>query len=391
MIEHLLEDANNISGDIISWRRKIHENPEILFDLPVTLSFVQEKLQEFGYTPQVVGRAGICATAGNSGKTILLRADMDALPMEEKSGLPFASKNGYAHTCGHDIHTAALLGAAKLLKKYENKLCGTVKLVFQPCEEGLYGMQDLLDNGILENPRPDAAFALHVTGNKTGLLGIQKGYAGASCTPFQITIKGVGCHGAAPHMGVDPINVAAHLIVSLQTINSREVAPDEMLVVTVGMIQGGNASNVISDSCSISGTIRASNELTSKFAAKRLLEISDSVAKTFRAQADVCMNVSVPPMINDPVLAEDICRYVDELIGSGTTWAIPPMTGSEDFSLLCSHIPSVLGWFGAGGPSGTPLSNHHPGIIFDEKAIPLMSSVYAYCAAKWLSEHALDN
>lgn len=365
----------------------MHENPEILFELPQTLAFVEEKLRSFGYCPDKIGQAGLCVTVGPPGKTILLRADMDALPMEEKSDLPFASRNGYAHTCGHDMHTAALLGAAQLLKENEAQLNGTVKIIFQPCEEGLGGMQDLLDHGLLENPKPDAAFALHVIGEKTGTLGIRPGYAGASCDPFHITIEGVGCHGAAAYMGVDPIQTAAHLITALQVLNSREVAPDEMLVVTVCMVHGGDAPNIIPDRCTLSGTIRTANQKTRAFAVSRVQEIAKTVAETFRAKATVSIDVGVPPMINDPTLAVALSQYADILLGQGSVWEIPAMTGSEDFALLCDHVPSVLGWFGTGGAAQSPYSNHHPAIIFDEDALPLMAAVHAHCATAWLSQH----
>lgn len=389
MSNDFLAAAQKNAPELIKIRRTIHQHPEIGFDLPKTLSLVEGELKSLGYAATRVGRAGICVTAGRPGKTILLRADMDALPMEEKSGLEFASTNGNCHSCGHDIHTTSLLGAARLLKDCEEGLAGTVKLMFQPCEEGLGGMQDMLDNGLLENPAPDVAFALHVINEKTGSVGIRRGYAGASCASFTITLKGVGCHGAAPYLGVDPINAAAHLITALQVLNSREVAADKMLVLTVCTVHGGDAVNIVPDECTISGTIRTADNEVRQFAMTRLREIADSVAITFRARADIIINEGVPPMINEPTLSDAVSAYVDEVLGEGSAWQIPAMTGSEDFALLCDHMPSVLGWFGTGNADeGYPHGNHNSAVVFNEDAIPMMSAVYAHCASRWLEDNS---
>ncbi len=383
-----LTKARSIESQLIEWRRYLHQNAEICFDLPLTTTFVKSKLQEFGYEPKTVGKAGIVVTAGNIGPVILLRADMDALPIREESGLPFACTNGNCHACGHDFHTTALLGAAKLLKEYEDRLQGRVLLVFQACEEGLDGMQDLLDHGLLDDPKPQAAFAMHTIQEKTGSAGIHRGYAGASSDVFTVTITGLGTHGAVPDQGIDPINVAAHIITSLQALNSREVAPDDMLVVTVCKIQGGSAHNIIPNTCTLGGTIRTANKKVRQFATKRLAEICQSVAATFRATAEVTYEGGVPPMISDPEFAGKCARYVDETLGCQASWAIPPMTGSEDFSLLCDHMPSVICWFGTGGQDeGYMHRGHHPAVTYNEQALHQMAAVYAGCAARWLAEH----
>ncbi len=388
MTETFLAKAAAMQEDLIHWRRILHQNPEIGFELPKTLAFVEDKLREFGYTPMRLGCAGIVVPAGKTGKTFLLRADMDALPMEEKSGLPFASTNGNCHSCGHDIHTASLLGAAKLLKEQEQELAGTVKIMFQPCEEGMGGMKDMLACGLLENPKPDAALAFHVIGEKTGSVGIRSGYAGASCDTFEITINGVGCHGAATYLGVDPINITAHLVTALQVLNSREVAPDQMLVVSVCTIHGGDAPNIVPDFCKISGTIRTADNTVREFAKKRVAEIANTVAATFRATAHVEMRDGAPPMINDTDLCSKLTMYINDILGEGTVWEIPAMTGSEDFSLLCESIPTVLAWVGTGNAEeGYPYNNHHSAVTFNEQAIHKISAAYAGCAARWLADN----
>ncbi|MEL7623846.1 MAG: M20 family metallopeptidase [Clostridiales bacterium] len=383
-----LKAAKAIEPQLIEWRRCLHQNAEIGFDLPLTTTFVKSKLREFGYEPKTVGKAGITATVGKPGPVILLRADMDALPITEESGLPFACTNGNCHACGHDFHTTALLGAAKLLKEYEDRLPGMVLLVFQACEEGLDGMQDMLNHGLLDDPKPQAAFAMHTIQEKTGTAGIHRGYAGASSDVFTITVTGLGSHGAVPERGVDPINAAAHIITSLQALNSREVAPDQMLVVTICKIQAGSAHNIIPGTCTLGGTIRTADKTVRQFATKRLVEISQGVAAAFRATAEVKYEGGVPPMISDPAFAGECAGYIDEILGYQASWQIPPMTGSEDFSLLCDHLPSVLCWFGTGNQDeGYKHSGHHPAVTYNEEALHQMAAVYAGCAARWLAEH----
>lgn len=385
-----LKRAEELKPELVAWRRTLHANPEIGFELPETTKFVWEQLCAMGYTPFHVGKAGIGALVGKPGKTFLLRGDMDALPMREESGLPFASQNGYAHTCGHDIHTSALLGAAKLLKEAEAELQGTVKLMFQPCEEGMGGAQDMVDAGILQNPRPDAALALHVVNEPLGTAGLRPGYACASCDTFTLAVHGIGCHGAAAYMGVDPLLAAANIILALQALNSREVAPDEMLVLTVCMLHGGDAPNVIPDTCVLRGTVRTAKEEVRIFAKKRLEEIARAASAVYRAQCDVEWSpYCVPPMVNDPALAQDVSFMIDALLGDGTAWEIPAMTGSEDFSVVGLSIPSALVWFGTGSKEENyPYGVHHPKVTFNEDAIPQMSAVYAYCAARWLDDQA---
>jgi hippurate hydrolase len=382
-----LQAAKTLEPQLIEWRRYLHQNAELGFDLPLTTAFVKSKLQAFGCQPKTLGKAGITAIIGKAGPVLLLRADMDALPMTEESGLPFACANGNCHACGHDFHTTALLGAAKLLKAYEDRLRGRVLLVFQACEEGLDGMRDLLDHGLLNEPKPQAAFALHTIQEKTGSAGIQRGYAGASSDVFTITVTGLGTHGAVPQRGVDPINAAAHIITALQTLNSREVAPDDMLVVTVGKIQGGSAHNIIPGSCTFGGTIRTADNTVRRFATRRLAEIAQGVAAAFRAKAEVTYEGSIPPMINDPALADECAGYIDETLGYPAVWPIPPMTGSEDFALLCDHVPSVLCWFGTGNQDeGYKYGGHHPAVTYNEAALHQMAAIYAGCAARWLAK-----
>ena len=385
-----LKRAEELAPELISVRREIHQNPEIGFELPRTLHFVWEKLEAMGLNPEAVGQAGIAVNIGKQGgKTILLRADMDALPMKEETKLPFASENGYMHACGHDIHTTALLGAAQILKEREAELKGQVKLIFQPAEERMTGAQDMVEAGILNNPKPDAALALHVVHGPSGTAGYAKGNACGSSDLFRIKVIGKGGHGAAPHMNVDPIHAACHIVIALEGINSREVHPASMLVMTVCMIHGGTAPNIMPREVVLEGSIRTMDNEVRSFAKKRLEEIAMGVAAAFRADCQVTFeNKGIPPMVNDEGLTSEIAGYIDDLLGEGTAYEMEPMTGSEDFSVISQEIPSALFWFGTGDENeGYLYGVHDPRVTFNENSIHKMAAVYAEAAVRWLKKH----
>ena len=244
-----------------------------------------------GYNPIRCGKSGLIAIAGGKkeGKVFLIRGDMDALPIKEETDLDFASNNGCMHACGHDMHTAMMLGAAKILKKYENEINGTVKLMFQPAEEIFEGSQDMIENGLLNNPKVDAALMIHVMSNtpfKPGTVIVSSpGVSAPAADYFEIKIQGSGCHGSMPNTGVDPINVAAHILLALQEINARELSVTDKAVLTIGTLNSGNIANVIPDTAVMGGTVRTYNEETRKFIKTRMTEISEGIAKTFRSQS----------------------------------------------------------------------------------------------------------
>src|SRR3712207_1027846 len=247
-IDHMnyWERAKEIKDEIISYRRELHSNAEVGMDLPFTTEFVMKTLKSFGYEPKRIIDSGVVATVGNGGKPcILLRADMDALPMTEESCLNFCSKNlGSAHTCGHDLHAAMLLGAAKMLKENEQSINGTIKLMFQPAEETFQGAKAMIDAGVLENPHVDRALAFHV-GAGNAPVGIcaynDKGASMFSSTGFKINIKGKGSHGATPHESIDSINIAVHIYLALQELIAREINPSTPALITIGQLSGGSA------------------------------------------------------------------------------------------------------------------------------------------------------
>jgi hippurate hydrolase len=388
-LNQILRKSKDIENEIIEYRRFFHQHPEIGFDLPQTLQRVKEILMEFGIQPEIIGKSGISVILGKPGKTFLIRGDMDALPLHEDTDLPYKSVNGSMHACGHDIHTSALLGAVKILKENEAELEGTVKFMFQPAEETLFGARDMIEHGILENPKVDAAMALHVVNKPSGTVGCAKGFACASSDVFKIVITGKGSHGAASYMGVDPINVAAHLHLALQALNSRETHPDDMVVITIGRISAGSAPNIIPETAELEGTIRTMNPQTRAFMKKRLIEIAESVSATFRASCEIHFHGDgVPPMFNNEILATEVMGYIDDLLGEGTAYDMPRMTGSEDFARVSEIVPSVILWVGTGSKEeGYPYGVHHPKVTFNEDVIHKISAIYAECALRWLQVH----
>ena len=313
-----MEKAKLMKEDIVGYRRDIHENPEVGAELPKTKAYVMNKLREFGYEPKEICESGIVAIIKGSkpGKTFLLRADMDALPIEESTECSFKSNNGCMHACGHDMHTAMLLGAARLLKENQDKIEGTVKLVFQPDEEGFTGAKKMLKAGVLKDPKVDAAMAMHVfSGAPSNSVLCGLGTTIAGCNRFRIIVNGVGCHGAMPDLGVDPINIAAHIYISLQEIISREISATKPAVVTIGKFVGGEAANIIPGEVIMEGTIRSLDKEVGEFIFNRIKDIVEHTAKMFRGESKLVELSSVPPLSNDNDLAKEITSYVEDVVG----------------------------------------------------------------------------
>ena len=398
---NLYEEANILNDELLSWQRHLHENPEIGMNLPDTTAFVMKKLREMGYEPKEICQSGVLAIAGGKipGKTFLIRGDMDALPMAEETGLPHESKNGYMHACGHDFHTSMMLGAAKLLKRHEDEIKGTVKLMFQPAEENLQGAKAMIEAGILENPAVDAAMMIHVFADipfKVGtVLFPGSGPVGTTSDWFHIKIKGKGGHGSTPHLTIDPLNAAAHIYTALAEINSREIDPVKMAVVTVGEMHGGSTGNIIPDTAFLQGTIRTFDNDLREFIKKRVIEIAEGTAKAFRCKADVRLFNSCPMVNNDKFLSEALVKYNMEMLGpevvldyESENGEAHRMNGSEDFAYVGEKVPSVLvKLIAQGNEGGTNFPHHHPKVMFDEKVLPTGVAVYANSAIEWLKNH----
>lgn len=396
----IMHEALALQAWLTEHRRWLHAHAEPGFALAETKEYVRRQLVEMGYEPKDCGRAGLVALAGGKkdGKVFLLRADMDALPMGEESGEEFSCPSGKAmHACGHDLHTAMLLGAAKLLKEHESEIDGTVKLMFQPSEETFEGAKDMIKNGVLNAPIPDAAAMIHVTAAsplKAGsIIVCGPGVSNAAADYFTIRVQGKGCHGSTPQNGVDALTVAAHILLALQNIHAREIASSEEAVLTIGTIQGGTASNVIADTAVMGGTIRTFDENIRAFLKERMEAITAGTAATFRATATVEYGSGCPTLVNDPALVSQVSGYLKELLGNEALTAkdlgiAVRGGGSEDFAYISQELPSVMLALSAGEPSrGYVYPQHHPKVHFDEAVLPTGTAAFVHMALRWLEEN----
>lgn len=389
-----LERANQLVPELVENRRHFHRHPEVRNELFETVKYVKAQLEDMGYQVQEICQCGLVVLAGGKkpGKCILIRGDMDALPMPEDTGLEFSSENpGAMHACGHDLHMAMLLGAAKLLKEHEDEIEGTVKICFQPNEETFGGAKAMIEAGVLENPHVDAAFAIHVGSMAdVGTLDYGKGLTMGSADGFSIHVKGKGCHGAAPNSGISPINIGVHIYLALQELLAREVNPAEQCTLTVGsMLFGDGATNVIPSEGVLNGTMRGFNAELINHLRQRVKEISVGTARVFGGDAEVEWLFSSPAMYCDPEFTDEVVRYAADVVGQDRM--IPKKsraTGSEDFAYFGEKVPSQIFWLGAGVDDKTKrISNHNPKVLFSEDALPYGAAVYTQCAIEWLKEH----
>ena len=386
--------ANELMDEMVADRRHFHRIPELTNELPETTKYVRAKLEEMGYEVDEICKCGLVAIAGGKkpGKCILIRGDMDALPMPEETGLPFASDNpGVMHACGHDFHMSMLLAAAKILKEHEDEIEGTVKICFQPNEETFGGAKDMIDHGVLKNPDVDAALAIHIGPmGDIGTLVFGKGPNMGSADGFDITVKGKGCHGAAPHSGISPINIGVHIYLALQELLAREVNAAEQCTLTLGtMVFGDGATNVIPEVGHMRGTMRGFNKDLTKFMKQRVEEICETTAKLFGGEASVEWLFSSPAMDCDPEFTDEVVKYAADVVGPERM--IPKTvrsTGSEDFAYFGDEVPSQIFWLGGGvDDPAKRISNHNPKVLFSEEALPYGAAVYVQCAIEWLKAH----
>lgn len=344
--------AKALNETIVELRRELHAHPELEHDLPFTESVVVRELAKLGLDEVKSGQGkghGVFATLKGKkpGKVLALRADMDALPIQEETGLPFASTNGNMHACGHDAHAAMLLVTAKLLADAREELAGTVRFIFQPSEETINGALSMIESGALENPHVDEIIGLH-TGNiwdglTPGQIGWRVGPMMASTSGLTIVFEGKGGHGATPHLTVDPIVIAAETIGQLQTLVSREVSPFEPAVVTIGKIAGGTTHNVIAGRCELRGTIRAFNPEVDGFLKKRIRETAEGVAASMRGGAAVTFTGDLAAVINDKACALKMRDIAAKTLGEEWVREVPlPSSGAEDFSFYLEKAPGAF-------------------------------------------------
>lgn len=392
----LLDDAKRIEEEMVAHRRYIHRNAETGFDTPRTKKYIMSRLREMGCDPEECGKAGVKAVIGSGERGVLLRADTDALPIKEETDLPYAARENM-HACGHDMHTAMLLGAARLLKERENEIKGRIILMFQPAEELLEGARDMIENGVLDGVRQ--AVMLHViTGVDipSGTVIVSSpGVSAPASDHFTVNIYGKGCHGSAPWQGVDAVMIAAQTINALQILQSRETEAREETVLTIGYIRAGSTGNAVADTAVIKGTTRSYSEKAREYLQKRITEISEGIAETYRGRAEVVFTSGTPPMINEKDISEAVYRNTAELLGEKrvlTTAMISPDGrvarggGSEDFAYVSEKVPSVMVSITAGEKEkGYLFPVHHPKATFDESVLPIGAAVYAVNALRLMA------
>ena len=376
---NIRSEIKDIEKNIIDWRRDFHQYPELGFDEHRTSKIIGEALKEMGLAPKMnVGKTGVTAdlTFGE-GPTIALRADMDALPMQETSGLDFSSKHdGVMHACGHDGHMAMLLGAAKVLTQNGDSFNGTVRFIFQPAEEGAGGARYMIEDGCLDGV--DEIYGIHVWNYQpVGEVGITDGPVLAAADMFEINIKGIGGHGAAPQGTVDAVVVASHLVQALQTIVSRNTNPLESTVVTIGTISGGHNFNIIADEVTLSGTARAYTEENRNLIKTRMAEIIDGVAKTFGAEISFDYEDGYPPTINHTDPVNKVLKAAERVVGEKAGMPYLSM-GGEDFSYYLQKIPGCFFFVGS-APNDQKLfetPHHCSHFTMDERALLVGPSIY---------------
>jgi amidohydrolase len=370
-----IEVNEALAQRVVELRRAIHRRPELGFEERETAALVERELDALGVEHRRIAKTGIVARIEGAapGHAVALRADMDALPIGERSGVPFASEiEGKMHACGHDAHTAMLLGAACVLAGMKRELAGSVVLIFQPAEEGPGGALPMIEEGALENPHVEAIAMLHVDSRlDVGTIGIAPGPVSASADEFYVTIRGEGGHGGYPHTAVDAIPASAAVVLALQNVVARETDPLASAVVTVGTIAGGYRNNVIADEVNLSGTLRARDSNVRDELEARLRRIVGGVAGAYNVRAEVRVVRGYPPVRNDVMLAQRFTRYVRER--SSIRVEEPPSTmGAEDFAYFAERVPGLLIRLGVRSEhSGAIHPGHSTLFRIDEAALPL--------------------
>jgi len=387
-----LREAAGIEPEIIRIRREIHQKPELAYHEEFTSKLVAEKLEALGIqVKRGVGGTGVLGIlkGPRQGKVVALRADMDALPMDEMADVEFKSKiKGVMHACGHDTHVAMLLGAAKLLANHKDDLNGTVKFLFQPAEEhgGRGGAKPMIEDGVMKDPEVDYVFGLHIDGDhNSGVLGFRAGPFAASPDRFEVRIIGKGGHGSSPHQTIDPVYVAAHVIIALQGVSGRMIDPMQPFVISVGAIHSGTKENIIPDEALLQGTIRTLDEATRKRAKAKVEEVVKGVCKAFGAKAIVEFEKDAYPVtVNDEKVTEQAMKIARKIRGGTKVKVIEPMLGGEDFSRFLHEAPGTFYFLGTRNPAkGCIYPNHSSRFKVDEDVLKYGAASLALLAAEF--------
>lgn len=385
----LLAEARAFENELVEIRRDLHMHPELGFQEVRTSGVVERELQRLGIETRRVAQTGVLGVlrGAGGGRTVGLRADMDALPITEQSDVPYASQNqGVMHACGHDAHTTCLLGAARLLSRRRGDLAGTVKFFFQPAEEGPGGAAPMIAEGVMDDPKVDGVFGLHVAGDlPVGQIGVRSGPSSAAADEIVLDIIGESGHAAHPHRAVDAIVAASHTVLALQTLVSRELNPTELMVVTIGTIQGGVKRNVIAERVRLNGTVRTFNPELRRSVPERVERVVKGVTEALRARYELDYRFGYPPLINEPAATGLVRRVAAGLLGPEAVYETPqPTMGAEDFAYFLERAPGCFFRLGTRRPDGPVIGGHTPTFDIDERALPIGAATLAGAALEFL-------
>ena len=404
-MKDILQAAKDLQQQIVADRRYLHQIPEVGMDLPESAAYIEKRLDEMGIahrrcgvmSPELTQKyvdmgyeemrnsTGVVATIGSGGPCILLRADFDALPIVEINDLPFRSQRPCSHMCGHDAHAAMLLGAAKILKDRESSLKGTVKLMFQPGEEKGAGSKTMVDDGLLENPKVDAAMAIHIMSTtELGKVTYAVGVASSSLDTFVVRIQGKGGHTSAPDQCIDPLMIANQIYTALNLLMTREVSPSATATLSVGQMSAGTASNALPDTAEMKLGLRTYNKEARAHILERVPQIIEQYTAAWRGKCHIT-TFCCPCTYTDETVTADLLPAIQEMAGAENVTQVPPMAGTEDFGYVTEEVPGAFLLLGAGGPDAYP--HHNPRMTLDESIFHMGAALYANCAAEWLAKH----
>jgi amidohydrolase len=392
----LRDDIEEILPGVVADRRDFHEHPELANQEVRTAGIVAERLRALGVEDVRTGIAStgvtglIRGTKPGAGRTVLLRADMDALPILEENDVPYRSQTpGVMHACGHDAHTAMLLGVARLLSERRDEFPGTVKLLFQPAEESPPGgAKPMIEAGVLENPKVGAAFGIHVAQElPVGEIRLRPGPAMAAADRFHMVIHGKGGHGARPHDSIDPIVIGAQIVTALQTLVARAVDPTEEAVVTVGTFKAGEAFNVIPDTAELGGTVRTFNAKNRDMLEERIGSLARGIGAAMGGEVDFAYVRGYPATVNDPEMTELVREEAAKVVGEENVKDAPLLMGAEDFSYFLEAVPGAFWFVGSNNPErGLVWGHHHPRFDIDEGVLPIGMESMVNVALRYLNE-----
>jgi len=388
MIDELRKEVETLTNQIIAWRRDFHRHPEIAYEEHRTSSVLKQFMEDLDIPVRVMAKTGLRGLLESQpgGKTVALRADIDALPLKEEGEKEYISENPKAaHACGHDGHMAILMGVIRILSRRKDNLKGNVVFMFQPSEERIPGgAKQMIGEGALEGV--DAVFGLHLWQQlPTGVVGLVKGAMMAQPDKFTIRVIGKGGHGSMPQQTVDPILVASQVVVNVQSIVSRNVDPLKPIVVSFGTINGGTIYNIIPGEVTLTGTVRSFEPDVQGLAEKRLREISEATCQSFGAKAELEYEKGYPPVVNDETMVEFVEEVTGEVLGKERVRFIDPVMGGEDFAYFLQEIPGAFLFFGMG--DGMEFPHHHPAFDIDEKALPQATLLMTCLALRCLESN----